>query len=59
MCYNTVVDVEKGIGMGIISVEKSRSENSESRKSISVESQPKLMPIATIDRIILTDTRRI
>jgi hypothetical protein len=38
MCYNTVVDVEKGIGMGIISVEKSRSENSESRKSISVES---------------------
>jgi hypothetical protein len=41
MCSNTVADVEKGIGMGIVSVEKSgseNSENSENRKSISVES---------------------
>jgi len=38
MCSNTVADVEKGIEMGIISVAKSGSENSESRKSISVES---------------------
>jgi hypothetical protein len=33
-----VADVEKGIGMGIVSVEKSGNENSESRKLISVES---------------------
>jgi hypothetical protein len=30
--------LEKGIGMGIVNVEKSGSENSESRNSISVES---------------------
>ena len=28
-------------------------------KLISVESQPKLMPITVIDRVILTDTREI
>jgi hypothetical protein len=41
----------------IVSIEKSGRENSKIRKSISVESSPKLMPIAAIDRKLLTGTR--
>jgi len=47
--------------MGIISLseEKIINENGITRRSLSVESQPKIMPIAAVDRTILRGSREI
>ena len=45
--------------MDSVSVEKTGCESSQTGKSISVESQPKQMPITTIEMIILTDMGKI
>ena len=59
MWSKTVNYVEIRNGKDRISVEKSGGEAGKPENSISVESQPELMPIAAIDRIMLTDTREI
>ena len=51
--------LKEGLGVDIISVENREVKAVKPEKWISVESQPKQMPITTMENITLTDTREI
>jgi hypothetical protein len=51
--------LKEGLGVDIISVENREVKAVKPEKWISVESQPKQMPITTMENITLTDTGEI